>query len=435
MWLAGPDRPCRPPGSGVTARRTAWRREGRRCLRSRRWAAGPRRSRARRAVRPRRRRRAARPRRSAPPIPRHRPTRAPVSADGGSGGGASPRGCSAGRAGTATVRGWGRARGDVSMRPRVRSPPVPRIPPYAGSSSASPAPAPRSGRSPSCCRCTRSSKAAPRPSDWSRCCGCSRRPCWRRSRRRSRTGGDATSCSRWSRSPAARPRPGSPCWSPRTDRRSPCTRSRSRRRLPRSSTVRSTPRCCPCSATRRRSSRRPTSYAGSSTRSPRSSARASPAACWPPPTLTSGFAAVAVLAGLSAAVTIGLTVEEPESRVSRHARSPAVSCAAPRSSFRSPQLRVLFVLLAAQTLTRGALSVFSVLVAVDLLGMGEPGVGTLTAAVGAGAVLGSLFALMYVGNRRLGGLVRRRRRHLGTPPRPARYRPRAGRRRSGVVRR
>jgi hypothetical protein len=33
--------------------------------------------------------------------------------------------------------------------------------------------------------------------------------------------------------------------------------------------------------------------------------------------------------------------------------------------------------------------------------MGKPGVGTLTAAVGAGAVLGSLFALMYVGNRRL----------------------------------
>ncbi len=52
-------------------------------------------------------------------------------------------------------------------------------------------------------------------------------------------------------------------------------------------------------------------------------------------------------------------------------------------------------------MTRGALSVFSVLVAVDLLGMGEPGVGTLTSAVGAGAVVGSLFASVFVGNRRL----------------------------------
>lgn len=42
-------------------------------------------------------------------------------------------------------------------------------------------------------------------------------------------------------------------------------------------------------------------------------------------------------------------------------------------------------------------------VAIDLLGTGEPGVGTLTAAVGAGAVLGSLTASLLVGTRRLGG--------------------------------
>jgi MFS family permease len=116
--------------------------------------------------------------------------------------------------------------------------------------------------------------------------------------------------------------------------------------------------------------------------------------------VTSGFAAVAVLAGLSATVTLGLSVEEPEKRVSRSSIARGLLRGA-EVTFRSPQLRVLFVLLAAQTVTRGALSVFSVLVAVDLLGMGEPGVGTLTAAVGAGAVLGSLFALMYVGNTRL----------------------------------
>jgi MFS family permease len=115
---------------------------------------------------------------------------------------------------------------------------------------------------------------------------------------------------------------------------------------------------------------------------------------------SSGFAAVAVLSGLSAAVTLGLTVEEPESRASGGSITRGLLRGA-EVSIRSPQLRVLFLLLAAQTLTRGALSVFSVLVAVELLDMGNPGVGTLTAAVGAGAVLGSLFALMYVGNHRL----------------------------------
>jgi len=42
----------------------------------------------------------------------------------------------------------------------------------------------------------------------------------------------------------------------------------------------------------------------------------------------------------------------------------------------------------AQTFTRGALTVFTVVVALDLLHTGEPGVGTLTGAIGAGAVLG-----------------------------------------------
>jgi hypothetical protein len=55
----------------------------------------------------------------------------------------------------------------------------------------------------------------------------------------------------------------------------------------------------------------------------------------------------------------------------------------------------------AQTFTRGALTVFTVVVALDLLRTGEPGVGTLTAAVGAGAVIGSLVASLLVGSRRL----------------------------------
>ena len=55
----------------------------------------------------------------------------------------------------------------------------------------------------------------------------------------------------------------------------------------------------------------------------------------------------------------------------------------------------------AQTLTRGFLNVFLVVVALELLGMGAPGVGVLTAAVGAGAVAGSLGASLLVTGRRL----------------------------------
>ena len=55
-----------------------------------------------------------------------------------------------------------------------------------------------------------------------------------------------------------------------------------------------------------------------------------------------------------------------------------------------------------QTLTRGCLTVFTVVLAIDLLDTGEPGVGVLNAAVGAGGVLGSLFAFTLV---RRGGLA------------------------------
>jgi MFS family permease len=53
----------------------------------------------------------------------------------------------------------------------------------------------------------------------------------------------------------------------------------------------------------------------------------------------------------------------------------------------------------AQTFTRGTLTVFTVVVALDLLHTGEPGVGTLTGAIGAGAVIGSLIASLLVGSR------------------------------------
>jgi MFS family permease len=73
-----------------------------------------------------------------------------------------------------------------------------------------------------------------------------------------------------------------------------------------------------------------------------------------------------------------------------------------RAVARNRDLALIIGLAAAQTITRGALTVFTVVVAIDLLGTGEAGVGTLTAAIGAGAVVGSLAASLLVGTRRLG---------------------------------
>ena len=74
-----------------------------------------------------------------------------------------------------------------------------------------------------------------------------------------------------------------------------------------------------------------------------------------------------------------------------------------RAVSRNRDLALIMGLAVAQTLTRGALTVLTVVLAIDLLGTGQPGVGILTAAIGVGAVCGSLAASMLVDTRRLGG--------------------------------
>jgi MFS family permease len=69
---------------------------------------------------------------------------------------------------------------------------------------------------------------------------------------------------------------------------------------------------------------------------------------------------------------------------------------------RNRDLALIMGLAAAQSFTRGALTVLTVVVSIELLGTGESGVGVLTAAIGAGAVLGALASSLLVGTRRLG---------------------------------
>lgn len=63
--------------------------------------------------------------------------------------------------------------------------------------------------------------------------------------------------------------------------------------------------------------------------------------------------------------------------------------------------RLVFVGFTLQTFVRGLLMVLIVAAAVDLLGMGDPGVGTLTAAIGLGGVAGAVVSITLAGRARL----------------------------------
>lgn len=85
-------------------------------------------------------------------------------------------------------------------------------------------------------------------------------------------------------------------------------------------------------------------------------------------------------------------------------RSPrhfAEATAGVRAIFSNRELRLLTGLYAAQMLVVGALEVLVVVVAFDLLGTGEGGIGYLNAAIGAGALVGGFVALGLATRNRL----------------------------------
>jgi MFS family permease len=118
------------------------------------------------------------------------------------------------------------------------------------------------------------------------------------------------------------------------------------------------------------------------------------------------FAAVAGLSVASGALLLGLSYEAPPRGAAQPLRLIVRETAEGFGSLvRYRDAGVLFGLALGCTLTRGFLSVFLVVVALELLDAGDSGVGLLTAAVGAGAVAGSVGALMLVKGRRLAVLA------------------------------
>jgi MFS family permease len=111
------------------------------------------------------------------------------------------------------------------------------------------------------------------------------------------------------------------------------------------------------------------------------------------------FAALALASG---ALLLGLSYEaaprgapQPLRRIVRETAEGF------RALVRYRDAGLLFGIAFGQTLTRGFLNVFLVVLALELLDSGDSGVGLLTAAVGAGAVAGSLGASLVVRGRRL----------------------------------
>jgi MFS family permease len=115
-----------------------------------------------------------------------------------------------------------------------------------------------------------------------------------------------------------------------------------------------------------------------------------------PAAVLAACAAAALLAGL---LVVALPYDAPP-------RTEAATGAGMLQGFATIRgdrgLALITALGVVQTFTRGALTVLAVVVAIDLLDTGDPGVGVLNAAVGAGGVLGSVVAFTLVGR---GGLA------------------------------
>ena len=114
------------------------------------------------------------------------------------------------------------------------------------------------------------------------------------------------------------------------------------------------------------------------------------------------FAVTAGLVVVSTLFVLRIRVEKPTARRGLEASTIASEAVAGfRTIARDPALRVLVALFTAQTFVAGAVQVFLVITAFELLDLGDAGVGYLNSAVGVGALIGGVLALSLAGARRL----------------------------------
>ena len=114
------------------------------------------------------------------------------------------------------------------------------------------------------------------------------------------------------------------------------------------------------------------------------------------------FAACAVVSLVGGLVVLGLPYDAPPRANTERGPAGREVLGGFQTITRDRPLSLITTLGIVQTFTRGCLTVFAVVVAIDLLDTGSSGVGVLNSAIGAGGVLGSLSAFALV---RRGGLA------------------------------
>ena len=113
------------------------------------------------------------------------------------------------------------------------------------------------------------------------------------------------------------------------------------------------------------------------------------------------FAATGVLFALCAVLVARIDVDARPEAGAGGGSVLGEALAGFRAVGADPSLRLLVGLYSAQAFVTGALGVLVVAVALDLLDLGEPGVGFLNSAIGVGGLLGAFVAIALVGRGRL----------------------------------
>ena len=114
------------------------------------------------------------------------------------------------------------------------------------------------------------------------------------------------------------------------------------------------------------------------------------------------FAVTAGLVAVSTLFVLRIRTEEPATPRGLEASTIASEAVAGfRTIAKNPSLRVLVGLFTAQTFVAGAVQVFLVVTAIELLDLGDGGVGYLNSAMGVGALVGGVLSFSLAGTRRL----------------------------------
>lgn len=120
-------------------------------------------------------------------------------------------------------------------------------------------------------------------------------------------------------------------------------------------------------------------------------------AAWGPGSV---FALMAVLSAGSALLTVGLTVRARSVPAAR-GRLLASALAGFAEVSHDPGAALLVGMVGAQFVVVGLMDILTVVLALDVLGLGDAGPGWLTSALGAGAIVGGGMSVLLVGRRRL----------------------------------